>query len=280
MKRLSTALLILAAVTMAVPAAATTITIPAGKELLVTLEATVSFHGNYTIPADFFGPGSDPFDGVVAFVAVPLTGDSACAPNDPGDANIIIQRDPIFLGPQPSSAVIPIEIVQLKLVSVGPVDIPFNNGQFVEPWTFEIIPILPQPPPAPKQELRLDRDEENGGDFEVEYSYDHMFRMTREIMPFVEQEYTPPAPDPFGGQGRWGVLAEIPELVAGSPQQANNTLACPSCKTDAFYLGLVNGSPAPFWLTGDHINLLVVIPCTGTVPTDATSWGGLKARYR
>ena len=82
----------------------------------------------FTLPADLFGPGSDPFDGVVDF-------------GGPGDfpADTIVQRNAemCFDGPLPISQTIPIEIVQMELESCAPITVTFNGGQ--DPTLFDVF---------------------------------------------------------------------------------------------------------------------------------------------
>ncbi|MFQ5496173.1 MAG: hypothetical protein ACE5EX_12425, partial [Phycisphaerae bacterium] len=81
------------------------------------------------LPADFFGPGSDPLTGVT----VNMQG----GPND-----TLIQRDgPIFCPgagfPRPCDPV-SVEIVQLDLVSVAPITVTFNGGASTEDWDLAV----------------------------------------------------------------------------------------------------------------------------------------------
>ena len=70
------------------------------------------------IPADFFGPGSDPFDGIIAFKGRPIESGSLY------DTKIL--RDDIILADPPP--MVSIELVELNLVSVEPVRVTFNGG--------------------------------------------------------------------------------------------------------------------------------------------------------
>ena len=264
----------------ALPAATATIVIPEGVDLFVVESATANFAGPYAIPADFFGPGSDPFTGVVAMQGVPADPDPNCqAPPDP--AEVIIKRNaPINLPDPPASQSIPIEIVQLKLVSVTPITVTFNGGMDPELWKIEIvpIPIPPVPPPVPPiREIIIVRDKDKGGDFTTTYEYDLILRITREIAPFDPPiEHTPP-PDQFGGQGPWGIpaLPEMPPNVTATGQ-----LSCPACKTDNFYMGYDGTGPVPFALTGQFLTVNLMLACSGPVPVEAKTWGAIKDMYK
>ncbi len=81
------------------------------------------------IPADFFGPGSDPFTGVVE-----LGGNT-------GFADTVISRlsDMCFDGPLPASATTPIEMVQLDLIGCQPITVTYNGGTSSESWTVRVF---------------------------------------------------------------------------------------------------------------------------------------------
>ncbi|MCH7994983.1 MAG: hypothetical protein IIB57_11150, partial [Planctomycetes bacterium] len=86
------------------------------------------------IPADFFGPGSDPFDGFVS-----LGGAS-------GGADTQIQRldGMCFDGSLPVTRTTDIEIVQLDLISCDPITVTFNGGQDPEDWIVVVQLVAPQ----------------------------------------------------------------------------------------------------------------------------------------
>ena len=56
----------------------------------------VSTHRNFIdtpIPADFFGPGSDPFDGIISLTGEPLAGSTPLCPHDDLTVvDVVIQR--------------------------------------------------------------------------------------------------------------------------------------------------------------------------------------------
>ena len=88
------------------------------------------------IPANFFGPGSDPFDGVIQ-----LGG------GDPVGTDTIIRRNTgfSFPGGLPSTApIVPIEFVSLNLVSCSPITITYG-GHNPESWNVSVglSPSLP-----------------------------------------------------------------------------------------------------------------------------------------
>lgn len=107
------------------------------------------------IPADFFFPGSDLFDGVIEF--------------DPewnlDPIDVVIERiDPAELPTNGSSDVVPIEIVELTLQSVNPIGILFggNVDSFFD-MTIELDPIKP----PSTGEMRIERTDAFGGNYEI-----------------------------------------------------------------------------------------------------------------
>jgi carbonic anhydrase/acetyltransferase-like protein (isoleucine patch superfamily) len=88
------------------------------------------------IPADFFGAGSDPFQGRVDLRGVPLeTG----GPFELGDTDTVIRRPDDAQVPCDGTRVqVPIEIVQLSLVSVAPITVTENGGQNPTLWDVRV----------------------------------------------------------------------------------------------------------------------------------------------
>ena len=91
--------------------------------------------GSPAIPADFFGPGSDPFTGAVCLEGAPL---GPTVFGDFGDADTLIYRsaDPFDRCDLPSATeqTVDIEIVALSLRSISPITVTFNGGQNPESW--------------------------------------------------------------------------------------------------------------------------------------------------
>ena len=112
------------------------------------------------IPADFFGPGSDPFDGSVCLEGVPLGGVF-------GEADTVIRRnaDPFDRCEIPSAPVespVAAEVVELNLASVAPITVTFNGGQNPESWDVAVSLSATPPPPG---EVRAIKEHCNGGTY-------------------------------------------------------------------------------------------------------------------
>ncbi len=128
--------------------------IPPGDDWWATDQApVVQFGGPEVppIPANFFEPGSMPFEGTVLF------GGSAFAPGF-GDADTIIRRrDPLELPDIGSTDVILTELISLNLVSVEPISAAGHE------WKVE----LTIPPPQPYGTMTVTKTHANGGTFDA-----------------------------------------------------------------------------------------------------------------
>ncbi len=96
------------------------------------------------VPADIFGPGSDPFVGQVDFIGEPID------PANLGSTSTLIQRagDPVLPGdPVGAMGTVPIEIVALSLRSASPITVTFNGGQNPEEWDVEVVDLSQVTPP-------------------------------------------------------------------------------------------------------------------------------------
>lgn len=109
-----------------------TIVVPAGADLFATdpQHTQMTFQGPTLLPADFFGPGSQPFEGTVKFCGESL---GSFGGRYSGDADTVIRRSGDATLPAPgSSSTVPIEITQLNLVSCQPVVV--QVGSETQSW--------------------------------------------------------------------------------------------------------------------------------------------------
>lgn len=141
-------------------AAATDIHIPAGQDSFHISDARF----NIQIPADFFGPGSDPFGGAIICV-----GGNTDAPD-----TIIERKSDMDLPRPPSSDTIPIEIIELQLVSCQPIVVTFNDGS-QQQWNVrvDLSPTVPQP-----GEMTVTRTDAQGGTFDAQLPVQPLFTFT------------------------------------------------------------------------------------------------------
>lgn len=120
------------------------------------------------VPADFFGPGSDPFTGSVGFEG------------GPGDVDTQMQRGgPIDCPgagfPRPCDPV-SVEIVQLDLVALSPITVTFNGGQNPEEWA---VALTLTPGPQPVGTLNAVLEQLNGGNYTSNFSVNARFVFTK-----------------------------------------------------------------------------------------------------
>jgi hypothetical protein len=112
-------------------------------DLYITSAADTDFDfATQPIPADFFGPGSDPFDGGVPATSLPLPDNpywplppSLCPNDDLTFVDTIVERKTTATLPTIGSTdVIDIEIVALSLRSTNPITVTYNGGLDPELW--------------------------------------------------------------------------------------------------------------------------------------------------
>ena len=144
-----------------------------GADLFQTIPPSFLDFSNNSIPADFFGPGSEPFNGIIN-----LKG----SPTDPlnfEDTGTIVQRlDTANLPEIPSSDTIPIEIISLSLVSVEPITVRYNyyNNSNLELWDVQIIlsPFLNS-----EGRMTITKEHADGGTFNSEFLVQPIFIFTK-----------------------------------------------------------------------------------------------------
>jgi hypothetical protein len=89
------------------------------------------------LPADFFGPGSDPFDGRIYLKGTPLP--NLLSPPSIHPADTVVERlGPASLPAVGTSDTISIEIRALSLVSIAPIQVTYS-GINPEPWQVEVM---------------------------------------------------------------------------------------------------------------------------------------------
>ena len=103
--------------------------VAAGNDEFETAGDGETFHdfGGSNIKADFFGPGSNPFGGLVQLQGVPL---------GPGsNVDTIIQRHQTVSAPGGSTA---LTMTGLSLISMAPITVTFNNGTPSQQWNVAV----------------------------------------------------------------------------------------------------------------------------------------------
>ncbi|GAF70127.1 unnamed protein product, partial [marine sediment metagenome] len=93
-----------------------------------------SEEGGDPLPAGFFGPWSDPFDGRISLVGAPLGGPF-------GNIDTIVERlQSADLPDCPSEDTVDIQIRALSLASASPITVTFNDG--LDPTDYDVLVCL------------------------------------------------------------------------------------------------------------------------------------------
>jgi hypothetical protein len=134
--------------------------IAAGFDLFETAPGThVSLQGDAALPAGFFGPGSDPFSGLIALEGVPL-GSFHGVPT--GETDTIVHRlQPAVLARPSGSATVPIELVHLSLHSIEPIQV--TVGGESQRWD---VKVDPSPAGSPRGTMTIHGRNSAGGRFD------------------------------------------------------------------------------------------------------------------
>ncbi|MBL8858685.1 MAG: hypothetical protein JNL28_09285 [Planctomycetes bacterium] len=136
-------------------------TVLAGSDIFVSPagQSSADF-GPTPLPPGFFGPGSDPFGGVVSLGGSPLVGTGL-----PGGVDTIVRRplDAVLPG-CPGTTTIPIELVALDLVSTNPIVVTFNGG--TNPTLYDVRFAASTLQPSPPGQMSITRTSVSGGVFD------------------------------------------------------------------------------------------------------------------
>jgi hypothetical protein len=147
-------------VALASAGAAKATDIPPGDDCFTTppgMSSLFNFSG-VPIPAGFFEPGSDPFQGTIQLGGTTGTTDT-----------LVRRLQSATLPGPPSSATIPIELVSLNLVSVNPITVTYNGGQNPQLWN---VQVLLDPARSSLGQMMINETVPQGGTFS---SFFHVF---------------------------------------------------------------------------------------------------------
>jgi hypothetical protein len=136
-----------------------------GFDLFRTSPALTEFDfGSMPMPAGFFGPGSDPFDGIIVLDGGQVPQD-ACPNVDVTGIDTVVRRlQEASLPMVGSQAIVETEIVALSLAMTIPITVSYNGGQSPQQWDVEVelSPTL-----APTGQMTIRRTHPNGGEFDT-----------------------------------------------------------------------------------------------------------------
>jgi hypothetical protein len=146
--------------------------IKAGPDYWVTTEAEMDFISE-PIPADFFEPGSDPFDWIIYMKSNPIAPSSYLA-------DTIVERteDAILSDTLPvSSDTIDVELAALNLVSSEPITVTSNGG--TNPKLYDVSLGLDTVTPSTGQ-MTITKTHANGGTFDFSINSSVEFTFTEQ----------------------------------------------------------------------------------------------------
>lgn len=134
------------------------------------------------IPADFFGPGSDPFEGIVRFMGQTIYAeDAGDQPFDLGACDTIVERTQGITLDIGEWGTIDTEIVALCLTALDPITVTYNGGQNPEEWSVAVA--LSDTPPAAPGTMTIHRDSAQGGRFYSSFGVVPTFTFTKVANP-------------------------------------------------------------------------------------------------
>jgi len=137
-------------------------TIEPGVDLWTTPAGT-SFDNHFTampLPAGFFDPGSEPFDGSVCLLGSPLPTNP---PGALGSTDAVVRRlGPVPLLSVPDAGLVPIEIVALNLVSCSPITVTYPGPS--QQWNVQVT--LSSNMPQQQGQMTIRKNCCNGGTFD------------------------------------------------------------------------------------------------------------------
>ena len=148
------------------------VTVVAGDEQYTSPCGTLKFgaEGDYPeIPADFFGPGSDPFDGIVYLKGQNSDGSQ----NAQVDVAIPRKSDAAFNPPFPVTQSVPTEISALNFQSTDPIVVTWSTGA---PDSFFDVYVELNPNASSTGTMEITENDDFGGDFIYNLSVNYLIK--------------------------------------------------------------------------------------------------------
>jgi len=243
----------------------------AGVDIYETLPTSSQiFAGVYEVPLDFFDPGSEPFTGTVFFETAPVLSIPGCSLLPASPYTVIGRAGDAFF---PGGETIPIELVQLSLVSVAPITVTYPGGA-TEMWNVQMTTF-----PGPLGTMTLQHDAPNGGTFTAQLPVRPRFTFQRVAPPQI-REFIPDV-----GAGDVWNIAPTP----WSHLPAAGMVEILGCTTNFFpgvipfsaHLAAAAAPPAsPVMISGPFTSLDCVWPTADPTTARNATWGRIKRLYR
>lgn len=238
------------------PASSFAVDVQPGIDAVEHIPPTIWDFGPKPIDGDFFGPGSDPFDGGVPADQTSLDPTPDC-PGASGDISMLIERlDTAVLPVVGSSDVIDVRIIAMSLESSSPITVTYG-GVNPEYW---MMKITPSPLTSSDGVMTIHLDLPDAGVFDSEILLQPYFTFTRVSDGEVRT---------LDGAGTYQDLISVTGVpwVYGDPG-----LACPPCASN-FIPGHNGTSKVPYTYTGTMSQHTVRSSCLPAAIPVLSGWG-------
>ena len=260
-----------AAVLSVLPTAALAITVQPGVEFYYCEPglSTFEFSGPTTIPQGFFGPGSEPFVGTVAFSGQVITSYPGCT-GDLGLAHVLLHRtEPADLPFPGTTDQVPLEVVGFSLLSISPIEVEFQSG-IPQLWNvswgesesssetvFQVFEFLSE-----TATYRFDQIPSR-----PHLVFERLSDLARREIDVSNVQW-----DPFSDIF---VAPGVPWRESGDLEE----VAQPDCAGN--FVGSYDGDPIVTIYQGQHGRLVMrPAPPSQPIATQPTTWGAVKSMYR
>ena len=232
-------------------------------------ECTFEFSGPTTIPQGFFGLGSQPFVGTVAFSGQVILSQPGCS-GDIGLAHVVLGRTESADLPSPGTTdQVPIEVVGFSLLSISPIEVEFQGG-INQLWRISweesgdsgetLIALF-----AFLSETLIYRDSQIPS--RPHLTFERLSDLEQRVIDASEVQWDAFA-DVFVAPGvPWREAGDLTEVVQ------------PTCAGN--FVGSYDGDPIITIYQGQHGKLAMrPAPPSQPIPTRPTTWGAIKVMYR
>jgi hypothetical protein len=254
---LRTTVAVLFAAVLFSPGATFAMDVQTGSDPVVHVPPSFWDFGPSPLPAEYFGPGSDPFDGGVPADASIIPASPHC-PGDLGNTSMLVERKDVAVLPGiASSDTVDIEIIELSLVSASPIIVTYFGGLDPELWDVEIT-LSPSFPSTGTMTIRQEHAE--GGTFDASILLEPYFTFRRVSDSTVRT---------LDGAGTYEDLLN----TVGVPWvYSDASLNCPVCVSN-FMPGHDGASPVAFPFSGTSSQHTVRTSCSHTSIPTLSQWG-------
>jgi len=261
-----------AAVLSVLPTAALAITVQPGVEFYYCEPglSTFEFGGPTTIPQGFFGPGSEPFVGTVAFAGQVILTQAGCT-GDIGLAHVILGRtEPADLPFPGTTDQVPLQVVGFSLLSISPIEVSFQGG-INEAWK---ISWENSPDASGETALQLFTFLSETLIYRNDEIPSRPYLVFERLSDLARREID-------ASDVQWDAFADV-FVAPGVPWRQTGDLGevvQPDCAGN--FVGSYDGDPIVTVYQGQHGKLVMrPAPPSQPIATQPATWGAIKLMYR